>query len=71
METPKFELAEVEYNEGVLLGCIDCYIYQACETDGFFDSALYGSLQRLKNAMLKKMIQAKGQEIPWGYPEEY
>lgn len=66
-EIPKFKSKEVEYNEGILLGCIDCYIYQACETEDFFESELYYSLIHLKDAMLKRFIKAKGQDIPWGY----
>ena len=68
-ETPIYNYEDVEINEGILLGCIDCYIYQACETDDFFESELYKSLVNLKNAMLEKMINAKGYEIPWGYKD--
>lgn len=66
-ETPKYIYKDVEINEGILVGCIDCYIYQACETDDFFESELYKSLLRLKDAMLERMIKEKGQEITWGY----
>ena len=68
-ETPIYNYEDVEINEGILLGCIDYYIYQACETDDFFESELYKSLVNLKNAMLEKMINAKGYEIPWGYKD--
>lgn len=66
-ETPKYNYEDVEINDGIVLGCINCYIYQACETDDFFDSKLYKSLLRLKEAMLERMIQAKGYDVPWGY----
>ena len=68
-KAPKYSYKDVEINEGVLLGCINCYIYQACETDDFFESKLYRSLLHLKDAMLERMIQAQGYEIPWGYEE--
>ena len=55
-----------KFNEGILLGCVQCYIYQACETPDFFESDIYKALKRLKDAMLTKMIEAKGLEIPWG-----
>lgn len=66
-ETPKYNYKDVEINEGILYGCIECYIYQACETNDFYESELYNSLQRLKEAMLVSMIKAKGLETPWGY----
>ena len=66
-----FEYIEVESNEGMLLGCIKCYIYQSCETDTFFESDIYNSLLRLKEAMLERFITKQGQEIPWGYCKEY
>lgn len=68
-ETPKYNYKDVEINEGVLLGCIQCYNYQASETADYFESAVYESLLRLKDAMLERMIQAKGYEIGWGYEE--
>ena len=62
----EYHFSDVEYNEGMLLGCINCYIYQACETEDFFESELYRSLRRLKEAMLERLIKEKGQDIPWG-----
>lgn len=67
--TPKYTFEDVKTNEGIILGCIDCYIYQACETEDFFESKLYESLQKLKEAMLKSMIAQKGYEVPWGYED--
>ena len=69
-EPPKFEYKDIKSDEGTLFGCIECYIYQACETDYFFESELYKSLLKLKLKMLEKMIQEKGQKIPWGYEPE-
>ena len=66
-ETPTYKYKDVEINEGVLLGCIQCYEYQACETNDYFESDIHESLNGLKMAMLERMIQQKGYEIPWGY----
>lgn len=66
-KSPIYKYEDVEINEGILLGCIDCYIYQACETDDFFETDLYHSLIRLKTAMLERLIKEKGQKTPWGY----
>lgn len=63
---PEYHFSDVEYNEGMLLGCINCYLYQACETEDFFETELYRSLRRLKEAMLEQLIEEKGQDIPWG-----
>lgn len=62
----KFEYVAVDSDEGMLLGCIQCYIYQSCETDDFFDSDIYDSLNRLMTAMLERFIKRAGQKIPWG-----
>lgn len=67
---PKFEYINVDGDEGILLGCIKCYIYQACETSDFFESDIYNSLLRLKEAMLERFIKRSGQEIPWGYESD-
>lgn len=62
-----FHYTDLDINEGMLLGCIDCYEYQACETPDFFNSPIHTCLLRLKQAILEKLIKEKGQEIPWGY----
>lgn len=64
---PKFEYVEVKSDEGTLVGCINCYIYQSSETNDFFESYLYYSLNNLKNEILNRLIKEKGQDIPWGY----
>lgn len=68
-ETPKYNYEDVKINEGILIGCIDCYEYQACETDDYFNSDIHYSLLRLKDKIIERMIKEKGQEIPWGYED--
>lgn len=67
-DTPatKFEYVKENYNAGEIFGCIRCYNYQACETDDYFESNLYYSLQNLQIAMLKRYIEKDGFEMPWG-----
>lgn len=62
----EFHFEDVEINEGVVVGCIDCYCYQACENPNFYESKLYRSLQGLKTCILERLIKEKGQEIEWG-----
>lgn len=45
----EFHFEDVEINEGITVGCIDCYCYQAGENPAFYESKLYRSLQGLKN----------------------
>lgn len=66
-EAPEFEFEEVAINEGIVKGCIDCYIYQACETRDFFETTLYKSLLKLKDKLLDRLISQNGYEVPWGY----
>lgn len=63
----KFE--KVSYNLGELLGCIECFNYQACEVENWEDSLIYKDLQCLKNAILENAIKRLGFEIPWGVEE--
>lgn len=62
----KFEFENVEINEGIVKGCIDCYCYQACENPDFYESDLYMSLQRLKDCILERLIEKAGQTVEWG-----
>lgn len=62
-----FQYTNIDINEGMLIGCIDCYEYQACETPDFFNSTIHTCLLSLKQAIIEKLIKEKGQEIPWGY----
>lgn len=64
---PTFKYEDVEVNEGIILGCINCYEYQACETDDYFESEIHASMNRLKEAMLERFIERNGYEVPWGY----
>lgn len=72
-QTPKYEYEDVpfeDFNEGLLYGCIECFEYQACETNDYFNSPMHYSLQRVKNAMLERYIENAGQDIYWGYYKE-
>ena len=55
-----------KYDEGILLGCVRCYIYQSCETENFGESTIYNYLNELKSRMLTRMIENKGLDMPWG-----
>ena len=66
-ETPEFEYTDVEINEGMVYGCIACYNYQACETDDYYESDLYGSLLRLKDKLIERLLRREGMEAPYGY----
>ena len=68
-EPHKIKFEKVSYNLGELLGCINCFDYQACESENWEDSLIYKDLQCLKNAILKKAIKQLGFEIPWGVEE--
>ena len=65
--TPKFEYKDLNVNPGMIYGCIECYEYQACETEDYFNSVIHWSLVELKEAMLKRYIKNDGYKIPWGY----
>jgi len=68
-QPPIYKFENVKIDEGVLIGCINCYNYQASETNDYYESDLYFSLQRLKDAILESLINQKGLEMPWGYEE--
>lgn len=59
-------LVDNKLNTGLILGCIQCYEYQACETEDYFESKIHYSLKRLKDAMLERYIKNDGYEIAWG-----
>ena len=69
-ETPAFIFEDVDINEGIIKGCIDCYNYQACETDDYFDSDIYKSLKSLEAKLLQLLISKCGYSTSWGYPED-
>ena len=66
---PKFEFKDVEVNPCIIYGCIQCYNYQTCELDDYYQSQVYKSLQDLKENMLKRVVEDQYGEYPWGYPE--
>ena len=66
MPMPKFKYQDIEADEGTLLGCIECYEYQSCNTEDYETSEIHRWLTRLKDKMLKRLIEQKGQEIRWG-----
>lgn len=62
-------------NPGMIVGAINCYNYQTCEApienQEYFETQLYFSLQRLKDAILDRYITRDGYEITWEvYPED-
>ena len=68
-EPEKFVFVDVKVNPAIIYGCIRNYNYQACETDDYFDSEVYKSLEDLKENMLERIIKNQYGEIPYGYPE--
>lgn len=65
--TPEFIYKDLDVDAGMIYGCMQCYEYQACETDGYFESKLHFSLMRLKDEMLKRYIRKENLGIPYGY----
>lgn len=65
--TPEFIYKDLDVDAGMIYGCIQCYEYQVCETDDYFESKLHFSLMRLKDAMLKRYIRNENLKIPYGY----
>lgn len=65
--TPEFVYKDLDVDAGMIYGCMQCYEYQACETDDYFESKLHCSLMRLKDAMLKRYIRNENLKIPYGY----
>lgn len=63
----KFVYKEVpeSYKYNILLGCINCYNYQACEPDDYYESDIYKGLQELKEKMLRRIAEKEG-ELEWG-----
>ena len=63
----EYKYEDVEINEGIVLGCLNCFNYQACEVDGWEESELYGSLVALRGKLLDRLIKRAGYKVPWGY----
>ena len=65
--TQEFKYEEVEIDEGTVWGCIDCYMYQSCEFDGWLESKVYASLMRLQGRITERMFRKLDMKVPWGY----
>lgn len=65
-EPEPYEYNDIDVTEGDILGCIQCYNYQACETDDYYEGDIYNATVKLRNAMLERFIKNAGQEICWG-----
>lgn len=61
-----FKYEDVEIDEGTVIGCIDCFIYQAEENPDFPTSRLFYSLQSLKDKIIERLVKKVGQEMPYG-----
>lgn len=68
-EPHKIKFEKATYNLGELLGCIDCFDYQACEVSNWENGYIFKDLQLLKDRILNKAIKQLGFEIPWGVVE--
>ena len=73
MTSHKFAFTDInlmvngKLDTGLIVGCIDCYNYQACETDDYWQSHIYHSLRWLKDTILNQYIKQDGFEKSWGY----
>ena len=73
MTPHKFEFTDInlmvngKLDTGLIVGCIDCYNYQACETEDYWQSKIYHSLRWLKDKILNQYIKQDGFEKSWGY----
>lgn len=65
-KAPKEKFERIDYNCGTLLGCIQNYNYQSCNTEDYNNSLICRALKALKNKMLERLIKYLGQEIPFG-----
>lgn len=57
---------ETQTDVGKIIGCIDCYDYQASEAEGYYESKTYYSLRNLRNTVIERFIEQSGYEISWG-----
>ena len=69
-ECPKINYIDVDIDEGIVYGCIQCYEYQACEEPDWMTSEIYYSLERLKDKVLTRALARSGMKAYWGYPDE-
>lgn len=63
----KFKCEEVQIDEGIALGCLRNYEYQACETPDYHETRLHRSLMRLQDKLLDRLVERCGMVIPYGY----
>ena len=67
-EAPEFEPTELdEFDEGIVMGCIECYEYQACETNDWEETLVYKDIQRLKSKILMRLLKKFNMKMPYGY----
>ena len=66
-EVPEFEYEPVDFDEGMVWGCIQCYEYQSCETEDWYGSEIQVSLKMLKNRITERLFRKLGMKVPYGY----
>ena len=67
-DSPAFkylDIIESKYDEGMILSCINEYSYQTSELPNWLNSPLKYTLDKLKDAMLERLIEDKNLEIQW------
>lgn len=65
---PKFRLDyTAQYDEGDVFGCVQCYSYQANETNDWYESNIHYSIERLIKTITERLVKRCGMRIPWGY----
>lgn len=70
-ERIQFEYVSVPIDEGIVYGCIRCYNYQLLELPEWESSDIRFSLERLQLKVVGRLIDKCGQEMFWGYPNEF
>ena len=67
-EAPEFKAnMKIPYDEGIVLGCVECYMYQACETSDWDDSFIRISLLSLEGEIAERLAEKMSLNVPWGY----
>lgn len=70
-ERKDFNLKGISINEGIVYGCVRCYNYQLLELPEWESSDIFYSLERLQLTIVKRLLDRCGQEMFWGYPNEF
>lgn len=70
-EYRSFEFKDVTIDEGIVYGCIRCYNYQLLELPEWESSDICYSLERLQLKIVERLLRRCGQEMFWGYPNEF